>query len=56
MERDPVWWAESAYQLAFTQGGAIAGTVSNLPDGTVVALSSEQEQLPGHGRCGGLCL
>lgn len=36
---------ESAYQLAFTQGGAIAGTVSNLPDGTVVALSGEQEQL-----------
>lgn len=36
---------ESSYQLTFTQGGAIAGTVSNLPDGTVVVLSGEQEAL-----------
>ena len=36
---------ESRYELGFVQGGSLAGTVQNLPDGTVVAVSGEKEQL-----------
>ena len=36
---------ESAYQLVFTQGGSVSRTVSNLPEGSVVSLANDQEQL-----------
>ncbi len=52
LQRDRAQWnvtltggQESAYQLAFIQGGGLSGTTVNLPDGTMVALSNEQEQL-----------
>ena len=36
---------ESAYQLTLVQGGTVTGTASNLPDGTVVSLDGEADQL-----------